>query len=401
MKNVAIMGGTFNPIHIAHLIVAECVYETGKFDEVCFMPTGNPPHKDNEQIVSNGNRYNMCSLAIEGQHGFTLSDYELKREGKIYSVDTFTQLAKSDSNRKYWLIIGTDSLLELENWYNAEKLLTIGAFVVVHRSGFSQSKGKEYMAYLNSKYHTPFIEVNMPQIELSSSVIRQRILDNLSISNYVPVAVETYIKNNRLYIGDRVKPLDIILKEQILIINKLKNKLIEKRYQHTIRVATTAYSLAQKHNCDVEETVIAGLLHDCVKHFSDKKLLKYCTKYNIKQSEAEEDNADLLHSKVGAYVARDKYNIDNPDIFNAIKYHTTGRPSMSILEKIIFISDYIEPGRKPLNRIDLIREIAEHDLNKAMMYILEDTLKFLETKNKKIDLLTNKTYLYYKQLRKE
>lgn len=181
--------------------------------------------------------------------------------------------------------------------------------------------------------------------------------------------------------------------------HQLEKDLSEKRYKHTLRVAVVAHELAIIHHCNTKNALVAGLLHDCAKNFSDKKLLKLADKYKLKLSEAEEDNADLIHAKVGAHIARDKYGADNADVFNAIAYHTTGRASMSLLEKIIYISDYIEPKRKHNGRLDLIRKTAKIDLNQTMLYILEDTLAYLETKDKTIDPLTKDCYNYYKHLR--
>ena len=182
---------------------------------------------------------------------------------------------------------------------------------------------------------------------------------------------------------------------------KLRSDLSSDRYEHTLRVASTAYDLAQLHGVDVKKATVAGYLHDCAKNYKDKKLLKYAKKFHIAISEAEKENTDLLHAKVGAYIARDWFHEQDPDIFNAIAHHTTGRPSMSMLEKIIYISDYIEPGRRHKGRLELIRKIASKDLDQAMLYILEDTLEYLSKKSKTKDPLTKEAYYYYNQVRKD
>lgn len=182
---------------------------------------------------------------------------------------------------------------------------------------------------------------------------------------------------------------------------RLKKDLSSARVEHTLRVAKTAYTLALAHECNEEYAVTAAMLHDCAKNYKDSKLIKLAKKYKIPMSEAEKDNTDLLHSKVGAYVARDHYKANDSDVFNAIAYHTTGRPSMSELEKILYISDYIEPGRKHKGRLDLIREIAPKDLDLAVLYILEDTLEYLGQKSKTKDPKTKEAYRYYKALRKD
>lgn len=182
---------------------------------------------------------------------------------------------------------------------------------------------------------------------------------------------------------------------------KLKKALSEDRYEHTLRVAERAYTLAEAHHYNQRKATVAGYLHDCAKNYKDSKLLKLADKYHIRISEAERNNTDLLHAKVGAYVTRDKFKVPDPDIFNAITYHTTGRPSMSVLEKILYISDYTEPGRRDRGRMEAIRKLSFQDLDETMLWILEDTLDYLSHKSKTIDPLTKEAYNYYKTLRKD
>ncbi|PKM55946.1 MAG: phosphodiesterase [Firmicutes bacterium HGW-Firmicutes-3] len=197
-----------------------------------------------------------------------------------------------------------------------------------------------------------------------------------------------------------MKSIEILITDQ-KITQKLKKKLSPKRYEHTLSATKVAYELGKAHHYNPSKAALAGLLHDCAKHYSNKKLLRLCDRYHISKSKAEEVNSDLLHAKVGAFIAKEKYHVEDPDILNAIAYHTTGRPSMSTLEKIVYISDYIEPGRKHGGRLELIRRVAYQDLDKAMLYILEDTLEYLYHRKATIDPVTKDTYNYYKKLRRE
>jgi predicted HD superfamily hydrolase involved in NAD metabolism len=185
-------------------------------------------------------------------------------------------------------------------------------------------------------------------------------------------------------------------------INKyLKSHLTKERYQHTLGVAYTAISLAMRYNPDtssdefIKRAEIAGLLHDCAKCMDNDKKLKICDKNNIKYSRFEAENPYLLHGRVGAYIAKDKFDISDPEILDAIEWHTTGRPDMSLLEKIIFIADYIEPGRKPIAELDEIRQLAFLDIDKALIKILENTLQYLDSKGAAIDKMTQFTYDSY------
>jgi len=179
------------------------------------------------------------------------------------------------------------------------------------------------------------------------------------------------------------------------ISKKVKKLIDKKRYLHSIGVAYTATSLAMKYDYSIEDAYIAGICHDCAKNISAKESIKLCKKNNVDISETEKNNPFLLHGKVGAIISKNRFEIENTDILNAISYHTTGRPGMSLLEKIIFVSDYIEPGRKELPNIGVIRKTAFEDLDKAIILIIENTLDYLNKKGAVIDTTTKDTYNYY------
>ncbi len=179
---------------------------------------------------------------------------------------------------------------------------------------------------------------------------------------------------------------------------QMKETLDNKRYEHTLGVAYTACCLAMRYDCDIQDAMIAGLLHDCAKCLSDKKKLSICDKFNISVTHTEENNPSLLHAKVGAHFASTKYDVEKEDILNAIRFHTTGRPAMTLLEKIIYIADYIEPNRKQAPNLDIIRNLAFQDIDKALVKILSDTLDYLKECNEQMDPLTQETYEYYKNL---
>ena len=177
---------------------------------------------------------------------------------------------------------------------------------------------------------------------------------------------------------------------------EIAKELDGKRFWHTIGVAHTAATLAMRYDVDMNTAYVAGLLHDCAKCISDKKKLSICKKNGIPVSETEQTNPSLLHAKVGAFLAKDKYHIDDDSIIDAIAYHTTGRPNMTDLEQIIYIADYIEPGRNKAPNLDEIRHLAFIDKEKALIKILEDSLFYLQDSSQEIDLITQQTYDYYK-----
>lgn len=154
---------------------------------------------------------------------------------------------------------------------------------------------------------------------------------------------------------------------------RLQQTLKPGRYRHTLRVADTAVSLAENYGYPADRAFLAGLLHDCGKSDGDA----------------------LTHAGIGARLARDVYGVDDPEILSAIACHTTGRPEMTLLEKIIFTADYIEPGRDKAPRLDFLRMRAYEDLDDTILCILEDTLSYLKEKGTEIDERSLQTYTYY------
>ena len=179
---------------------------------------------------------------------------------------------------------------------------------------------------------------------------------------------------------------------------ELEKELDSRRYEHTLGVEFTSASLAMCFGVPVQSARIAGLLHDCAKCLGDEKSISLCEKYDVPVSEYERRNPSLLHSKLGSVLAKVKYDVSDTDILNAIANHTTGRPGMSILEKIVFIADYIEPGRDKAANLSEIRQLSFIDLDQAMVRILEDTIAYLNSTGEEMDPQTLKTYAYYKNL---
>lgn len=180
--------------------------------------------------------------------------------------------------------------------------------------------------------------------------------------------------------------------------HKMRKKLDANRYEHTLGVMYTAAALAMRHEVDMEDALLAGLLHDCAKCYPDDKKMELCRKHHVALTDVERENTALIHAKLGAALARDKYGVDNEQICRAIATHTTGSPAMEPLQKIIFIADYIEPHRDRAVHLDEIRHAAFEDLDKACRMILTDTLTYLSGSPKMVDPMTKRTYEYYNNL---
>ena len=179
------------------------------------------------------------------------------------------------------------------------------------------------------------------------------------------------------------------------ILEYLQKKQTAKRFHHTLGVAYTATAMAMQYDEDIASAELAGLLHDCAKCMDDSKALNYCQKHNLPVTEVEKRNPFLLHGKIGAHMAKEHFGVADEDIINAIRNHTTGRPGMSNLEKIIFIADYIEPSRKIQPNLNELRKMAFKDLDATLIWILKDTLTYLADKGGEVDPMTRQTYDYY------
>lgn len=184
--------------------------------------------------------------------------------------------------------------------------------------------------------------------------------------------------------------------ELLEIRKKLSKKLKKDRFEHTIGVMYTAASLAMCYGEDVEKALTAGLLHDCAKYCSSEDQIVLCRKHGIELTESELEMPALIHAKLGAYLARHKYKIKDPDILDAITYHTTGRPGMTMLEKIIYIADYIEPNRKIIPGLQEIRGLVFQDIDRTVYLSAQRTVRYLKDGGRAVDPMTVSTCEYYK-----
>ena len=183
--------------------------------------------------------------------------------------------------------------------------------------------------------------------------------------------------------------------DRIQMTEKLKTKLSPKRFEHSIGVEYTAGTMAYMYGADYEKALIAGLLHDCAKYLPNDKKIAKCRKRGLSISECEYKNPELLHAKLSAAYAREKYGVTDLEILSAIEWHTTGKPNMSLMDKIIYIADYIEPNRRILPEMEEIRKEAYTDIDVCLLHILRNSVEYLSNKGSVVDPLTMQTYEYY------
>ena len=196
---IGILGGTFNPIHNGHLLMAEYVREAMELEQVWIMPSGRPPHKHHPVLVTDEARCEMIKLAIQGNEAFVFSDMEMTRQGTTYTADTLEQLKKTYPEHEFYFIMGADSFVELSTWYQPEKIFSLAEIVVVNRQGTTRHQFKEYRDLYERKYGKEVSLVEMPFIGISSTNIRLRAATGLSVRYQVPDAVAEYMEKKGMY----------------------------------------------------------------------------------------------------------------------------------------------------------------------------------------------------------
>lgn len=392
---IGILGGTFDPIHNGHLMIAKAAMQEYELFKIIFIPTGISYMKAN--VTHPFFRYEMVKRAIEDYPHYEISDIEIKRDGNTYTCDTIAYFKEKYPEAELYFIIGTDSLFSLERWRNIDYILKNCTILCATRNGeyFGENTitaEEEKAEALKKQYNSNICFIHCNPMDISSTDIRNYRhnnpddgMDTLKI----PQCVADYILCQDLYDEETDKIHDLLTED-----------LKPKRLRHTIGVVETAVKLAEKWGCDCVKARFAALLHDCAKYTDINDKLALCAKYKVSVSDIELANPELLHAKAGALLAHTRYNIKDQEILSAIFYHTTGKPDMNLLEQIIFVADYIEPGRNHSDKLPEYRELAMKDLNLVTAKILKDTVKYLKKQQEKnciIDPQTNEAYEFYKK----
>lgn len=391
MRKIGILGGTFNPIHKGHLALGLAAAEQYDLEEVWLMPSKLPPHKSHFAMLSEEHRLNLTKLAAQTDTRFTVSDFELQRDGLTYTADTLELLTKEYPDVKFYFIIGGDSLVNFTKWRRPERILELCTLLAAGRAGYEEKAVNEAAESLRTQYPQAEIgTVVLPDHPISSNEIRKAFYTGNAeeIKQFLPEKVRAYLQEHRLYAKTTFAELDA----------EMAHILPRKRYLHSVAVAHLAAAYAVSLGLQPERALIAGILHDCAKAYSDEQLVVDCDKYAISVTEVERRNGFLLHGKLGAFYARTRYYLTDEEILSAISYHTTGRPGMTDLEKVVFLADYLEPFRTqptepPLNKI---RRIAFEDIDKAIYLALKNTLRYLASTGQETDMTTAETFKEYR-----
>lgn len=372
---IGIYGGTFNPPHLGHVTAARAVFDLLRLDRLLVIPAGLPPHKDlPDHSPTPAQRLEMTRLAVEqmGLDGKAeVLDMELSRAGKSYTSDTLAELKERYPDDELWLLMGTDMFLTLQAWHAPEEILSLAGIAAFGRTEadteelFSVQRDYLYKTYPQARIFT----LTIPGvIDVSSTELRQKLAAGEG-GALLPPAVYGYILRQGLYgTNADLKNLSISQLRPVAL-----SYLKHKRIPHVLGTEQEAIRLAERYGADVEKARVAALLHDCTKKLNMEEQLELCGRYGIQLDELEQKALKLLHAKTGAAIARDVFGVDD-EIYNAIWWHTTGHAHMTLLEKVIYLADYIEPSRN-FPGVDKLRAVCYKDLDEGLLMGLEMTIE--------------------------
>ena len=375
---IAIFGGSFDPVHAEHVNMVKAAQAALGTDKVIVIPAFIPPHKQDRALAAPQDRLNMAKLAFAGVKNCEVSAYELNAGGTSYTYLTLGYFKEKYPDARLYFLVGADMLKDFYTWKQPETILSLAELVACNREGEKINFSAEQMRFF-AKFRKKFLSIEYTGRDISSTKARVLAAFGEDLKPYLPFDVIDYIEANELYRIRGVKEALAYLKPS--------------RRKHTLGVALTAAKYATKYKLPERKVILAAALHDVAKNMplTAPELAGFALQ--------EEVPAPVLHQYAGAYVAEHSLGIDDEDVLNAVRYHTSGRPNMSDLEKLIFLSDMLEPGRD-FKGIEKLRRALENDLNECMYLSLKHELKYLKRGGGTIYPLTFKAYEYYKGIRK-
>lgn len=379
MYTLAIFGGTFNPFHKGHMQMLNAVAELDYVEKILIMPSKIPPHKDADFLADEKHRITMCQIAAENIPKAEVTDVELKREGKSYTIDTLLELSKIYPNYKLAITVGGDMITSFNTWKRYKDVLEIADIIAFKRADIDNDEFyRSVSSLINDGGRITVMKEEI--INISSTELRHSICDKPLLEKYLSKDIIDYILENDVY-NTGFSYFKSVIRE----------KLDDYRFHHSLCVADEAKRLAELYGADENKAYLAGLLHDITKNYSDEEHLKILGEFDIILSAIEKNAAKLWHAISGEAYLRGKYGIKDPDILNSVRYHTTARVDMSLLEKIIYVADFTSRDRDYPD-VNKMRELSNVSLEVAMEYALKYTITDLESKNQRVHTDTLNAY---------
>ena len=379
MAKIGIFGGSFNPPHEGHVLAVQEFSSQLGLDRLLIIPAGDPPHKTlSANSPTDFQRLEMTKLAFGEIDNAEVLDLEMKRQGLSYTADTIDILRKEYPNDELFLLMGTDMFYSFGSWYQPERIAKEATLAVAHRDADSPEKLKKCAAELEEKLGARIAFVENRYLPHSSTSVRAMIAFDCAES-YLNPGVLAYIREHGLYYaGKNLKDLSYEeLREVSLSLHK------NKRVNHVIGCSETAEALAEHYGVSADSARRAGILHDITKALNGSEQLQLCEKYAIILDDFERKHPKLLHAKSGAVIAREIFG-ESEEVCSAIQWHTTGRDNMTLLEKLIYLADYMEPNRT-MEGIEELRRLTWSDPDEALMMGLEMTMSYVRSNGAKVD----------------
>ena len=381
---IGIYVGTYNPPHLCHLAAAKAAVEALGLDRLLLIPAAIPPHKILPECTPSADqRMDMVRIMADAMlmpGRVTASDMELKREGgPSYTSDTLAELHARYPDDELWLLMGTDMYLTLHQWHEPEKILKLAKVCAFGRAeADTEDVFRPQQKYLADTYGAETRLITIPDlVEISSTELRD-LLGSGQGGEYLLPAVWGHILTNKLYGTDvDLKHLDLPMLRACSY-----SMIRQKRVRHVMGVEEEAARLAKRWGADELLARKAGILHDCTKYLELEPSKALCRQFGVELDELEQVAVKLLHSKTGACLARDIYG-QCDEVCGAIFWHTTGKPDMTLLEKIVYVADYMEPNRD-FEGVEELRRLAYEDLDKALLLGVEMTVEEMKERHQPV-----------------
>lgn len=363
---IAVYGGSFNPPHPAHVRAARLAYAALAPDKLLVIPAADPPHK----ALAAGSptpeeRFELTKLAFRDFPEAEISDMELRRGGESYTSDTVEELAREYSGAELWLVIGTDMLTSFERWHEFRSILAGVALAVLPRNEGELPEIERCAARFEALYGARVRIIDAAPLPMSSSEMRDMLVARRGAD---VLDGEVYARIIRLRDYGAKPQLDWLRERAYAYLKP-------KRIPHVAGCEQEAAKLALRWGEDPGDAAEAGILHDITKKLSMDEQLILAEKYGIVFDKFERENIKLTHAITGAALSKELFGVPER-IYSAIRWHTTGRADMTLLEKIIYIADYIEPTRD-FEGVERLRQLAYEDIDSAMALGLRMSLEEL------------------------
>ena len=392
MERIGIYGGTFNPPHIGHIQAAKQAVTALGLTKLLIVPDRIAPHKVMPENTPSGQqRLEMLRIATADCGQIQVSDIELSREGVSYSYETVTQLKEMYPDAELVLLMGTDMFLSFPNWKNPDIILENASLGVFYRGDKGEKVAIEAQKAEMERQGAKITLVENDVIHISSTQMR-RLLAFRCAGEFLPDGVLDYIRENRLY-DTRAAWKNLPMEELERVVISLLNP---NRVAHVLGCRDTAVELAKHWGADVTDAARAGILHDITKAIDGPLQLTLCDAYGKILSDFSKRYPKTLHALTGSLVAERIFG-ENKAVVSAIEWHTTGKADMSLLEKIIYIADYIEPNRT-IPGVDRLRQLAFSDIDAALKLGLEMTLEHLNRQGSEVSPESREALAYLNSL---